>query len=463
MASIAAVTLSEAILPLTSSFNPADVRTVKVENKWTTNRNNVAEEHYFKMYLPVCDDPSQKELFLYVVNQFKDAAHADRLHLTTGEGIYTKFRGVLDGALRLSWQALSDGRANKTVNTFAEDVRALIAEFMSPTSYEDQLEFLRGSTKPFNVSCEELGARLKVISRLGKYLPGAYDATNATERNLFDGDNAYKRAYYSLMPQAWKLEFAKSAHSLDGAGYTYTNLVRYMAVQEALSKRGINKRKNAPHDNRNHRGGGRGRGGSGYGSGYSSYGSGRGNGYGRGGNYQRRGGGRGYGRGRGSGYAGFGSGYSSYGNQYQSPNPTTTGTSSPTRQYSSGYHATPASGRAYGRGGQGRGYVSYSNRPQRPMVQGRGPPPNFPSFMVEQDHYYQEEGEQFYDEDQYFQEGDPYVDQFYGEHDYVEEQGAPSGELYYGDNHNGTSEPAPAPKEAPEPVSECHWLDEFKS
>ena len=77
MASVAGLTLNEAILPLKEMFTPKDLTTTKVENNWTTAGGN---EHYYKMYLPVCGDPSNKEVLLYVIEQFYDAAHNDRLH-----------------------------------------------------------------------------------------------------------------------------------------------------------------------------------------------------------------------------------------------------------------------------------------------------------------------------------------------------------------------------------------------
>ena len=144
-------------LPLTPSFRPEELRTVKVEHKWTTG--NPPQDRYAKMYLPVCDDPSNKEVFLYVIDQFLDAAHTDRLHLTTGAQRYTKFRSILGGDLRIAWQEISDATANKSVDTFQTDLDLLIGRYFTPTSYFDQLEYLRTVTKPYQQSCEELALR----------------------------------------------------------------------------------------------------------------------------------------------------------------------------------------------------------------------------------------------------------------------------------------------------------------
>lgn len=65
-------------------------------------------EEYDKLFLPVCNDPSNKELFLYIINQFFDAAHNNCLHFTQGAQCYTKFHAVLGGALRISWTTIAD-------------------------------------------------------------------------------------------------------------------------------------------------------------------------------------------------------------------------------------------------------------------------------------------------------------------------------------------------------------------
>ena len=165
MASLSVLTLKEGILPLVSSFNTEDVRTVKVEHSWTPANQ---EAQHAKMYLPVCDDPSNKELFLYVIDQFIDASDNDRLHLSTGNVRYSKFRSVLGGDLRLKWQELSNARANKSVESFLLDQRALIATYLAPSSFDDEREYIRSVTKPFSMSCDALGVRLRVISHLSQ-------------------------------------------------------------------------------------------------------------------------------------------------------------------------------------------------------------------------------------------------------------------------------------------------------
>ena len=448
MASLAVLTLKEAIIPIVPSFNVDELRTTKVENKWTST----GSEQYAKMYLPVCSDPSQKELLLYVVNQFIDAAHSDRLHLTVGSQRYVKFRSVLDGDLRLTWQGISDGRANKTIDSFHEDLRSLIGTYLHETSYDDQLEYMRSATKPFSMSCAALGSRIRVISQLGKHLPGSHDGNNS--RLLYTDDNSLKRAFFLLMPSAWRVKFAESGNVLDG-NYTYQNLVRFMSVQELISKKTAattaGGKRRAPG-----RSGGRGFSG-GRGRGRTNYGT-----------YRPR-----YGESSYGAYSSRGRGTSGP----TTPVPTTPipyGARTPAGRFSStGRGFVSTSGGRSSRGGYSGGRSSgYS--PQRTAVQPGRNPPYFPNFYT--DHYmadgtYHGEGHPPYDsyvtdqgydypasEEQYHVDGrahaQPHDQYYYGEsHGHYESSGQEQGDVYHVEEHEQEEE-----KQAAE---EVHWLDEF--
>jgi hypothetical protein len=375
MAAVSALTLASPIVPMVSTFSYDDLDKVKVKNSWTTGQAPNQEDHEYTMYLPTTTDPNNTELLLYVVDQFLDGAHNDRLHISTGAGKYNKFRLVIGGDLRVQFAALSAARANKTNDSFLEDVSTLISRYNGATAAEDQKEYMRNFTKPYSVSCEVLGTRLRVVSSLCKYLPGA----NGVE--LFVTDDEKKRAYYMMMPNAWRVQFIATGNVLDGA-YDYFDLVRFMSVQESLSKR--TDRRNQLGKRKPSSGGGQG----GYGRG--SYGGrgGRG-GYGRGrggrGNYQYH---QGYGAGGHSGGGrGFGASYANTPNPYLTPR-------SPAGRFTS-----PATGRGrFGSGGgrfatpgTGRGY---SLRPSYARGGGRPPLPSVPTFYTE-DQFYQDASEHY--------------------------------------------------------------------
>ena len=405
MSAVSALTLREAILPLTQSFTPSELQTVKVENNWTSGSGANARDKYYKMYLPVCDDPSKKELFFYVIDQFLDAMSADRLHLTTGAERYSKFRMVVEGSLRLTWQTISASRVPKTTDTFEEDLRKFIATYFAPTARDDQLEYLRGATKPFTMTTEALAARIRVISRLGRLLPGSYDADNSANLTLFNTETEYKRALFSMVPTAWRIKFAETAHELDSADYTYAMLTRYLSLQEAIEKRSRGTKRTRE------------------GSGYSG-GRGRGRGSGRG---RGRGG---YGRGNyGRGFGGRGS----YGQGYGVPPGAPYGSGNRYIQAAQGGRYGPRPGfvtpNSGGRGNQtprsgqqgSQSGASYSQSPRRPMLpQGRGPTPYFPQFMADESHY---------------QDHSQGYDQFYAQDQFYQDYGYNGGEMYYGDEH----------------------------
>ena len=404
MADIAALALREAIIPLQTTFTTDDLTTVKVEHQWVETTNQVPRDKSAKMYLPTCDDPSKKELFFYVIDQFLDAMSAERLHLTTGNDRYTKFRAILNGSLRLSWQTISANQNSKTTANFFVDLHVFIDTYFAPTARDDQLEYLRSIIKPYNMSVEALAARLRVVSRLGRLLPGSWDAATATHTPLYTSETQYKRALFSMMPMSWRIKFAETSNRLDDAAYTYADLTRYMSLQEAIEKcaRGVKRARQQTTS-----GGGRGRGrgsGRGRGRGYSGY---PGRGYG---------GGRGYGRGHAPSYAYYG------------------GSATPP---SNNRFISGATGGRYGNN-SGRGFASpgragfqssrggrtVTNSPRRPMVQGRGAPPSFPQFMTDE-HYFQGQV-------QYPQEQDQYYDQYYQETGYDDQEG----DMYYaGETH----------------------------
>ena len=188
----------QAIVPLAESFNAADLLKVKVENRWTEGTTTRVDKSC-KMCLPVCDDPSKKELFFCVIDQFLDAMSSDRLHLTTGSERYTKFRLVMEGSLRLSWQTLSAARAAKSTASFAEDLRKFIALYFAPMARDDQLEYLRNTIKPHEMTTDALSARLRVVAPLGRLLPGSYDATTNTNAPLCRCEDCAERRKHSSL------------------------------------------------------------------------------------------------------------------------------------------------------------------------------------------------------------------------------------------------------------------------
>ena len=181
------------------------------------------------------DDPLNKEQLLHIINQFLDAAHNKRLHLSVSASHHTKFCEIIGGDLHIVWQEISNARAAKMVDSFMEDIDLLVSQYFAPTLYQDQLEYLHTAMKPFQMTCKQLGSRLCVISHLGRYLPGSIVGDICFD--LFFTEDTLKHAYFSLMPSPWKIKFAESGQILNDVNCTCQNLIHFMAIQEALSKR----------------------------------------------------------------------------------------------------------------------------------------------------------------------------------------------------------------------------------
>ena len=207
---------------------------MNVEHCWTTGQGENAIDHSYKMHLPTCDDPSNVEQLLCIVDQFLDDAHDDRLHLSTGVQCHTKFRDIIGSDLRIVWQGISDAQANETVDTFRTNLDTLVEHYFAPTAHQDQLEYLCTAAKPFQMSCKQLVSCLRVISHLDCCLPSSL--IDGVCFCLFATDDALKCTYFSLMPASWKNKFAESGQILNDVVYEYQNLSRFMAIQEVLSK-----------------------------------------------------------------------------------------------------------------------------------------------------------------------------------------------------------------------------------
>ena len=172
-ASLAAVALHNAIVPLLPSFRTEDVCTAKVEHTWMTGNGANAVENCHKMHLPTCDDPSNKELFLCIVDQFLDAAHNKWLKLSAGASRCAKFWDIIGGDSWIVWQEISVAWVAKTIDCFMDDIGTLIGCCFAPVLHQDQLEHLRMGTELFQMTCEQLGSHLCVINHLGHCLPGS--------------------------------------------------------------------------------------------------------------------------------------------------------------------------------------------------------------------------------------------------------------------------------------------------
>jgi len=310
MASFAGLQLKKPIIPIISEVDYDNLNMVKMIHQFDQGGTPTTR----KASLPSCSDPANKELLLYVVDQFHKARAHNILWLDDAEH-YDFFPMVLGGNALIAWETISNARAiaDRTDANFLVDVQTFLTEFVSTSSRLDQAEYMRNFKKtPTNITVENLSNRLMFINRLSRWFPGdGYQ--NAT--TLFPTENDRKRAFFLMMPDTWRLSLLETGVDIDEQNYTLRNLVLTMSNKAAASdaKMTMGKRKSSSGRGR---GGGRGNRGRGRGRGnrgnYTYY---QGSNYHNNNNYnvpkqERRGGYQPQGRGGGfrGGRGGFGRG-----------------------------------------------------------------------------------------------------------------------------------------------------------
>jgi hypothetical protein len=113
-----------------------------------------------------------KELMMNSIIEFEDACAAERLNLSNGETIYSRFRELLGEVFRADWDNTHQGKAN-LVAGFHKTLNEFISYHFSNTDLIDQKNMLAKARKPFKYMVEVLCSRLCHLNKLMSKLPGA--------------------------------------------------------------------------------------------------------------------------------------------------------------------------------------------------------------------------------------------------------------------------------------------------
>ena len=370
--------------------------------------------------LPFAPDPSDKERVIRVLYEFTDACGDARLHIHNADR-YTALRKVIGGTLKSSWdtivQEIPD--AEKVDARWGGHLRLLTRTFCPSNSFQALDEYLRQATKPFNMDCYTVAARIQLLSRLSQYLPGSSGA------QLYTEGLQMKNAFFRVMLPDWQIRFTETGRTLDDNTYTLQHLVDFMEQRRIFHD--AQKPKRPRYEGNNYY---------------------QGNGY-----YGPRGGGRGHYSGYNRGNQGY-QGYQGYQNNFpargggrhyhQTPHRQQQRPSPGGRGYSSPSYRTPPGGRGgfQGRGSPGgrtpgrfggrttgRGGRYGGRQPNRQLAfmtePGRGPgvrQPYAPPSSSHNDHYYEESASGDTNAVGYsdnmepnFQDGGQYEDHYYQE------------------------------------------------
>ena len=179
-----------------------------------------------KIVLPTCSSIAAKEQVIHCISHFKQ--FIDRYNVTSGPMVFDYFYRVINGDVMTNWNQRTHG-IDLTVANFDTHLTALISQIFSPTAFIEQDTYLRVSTKPYKMSCNELLSRLRLISHYMRLLPGVpHPGTPPYD------DNSLKPIYYSLMLDIWQEQFDKSGNELSSPDYTLEMLVAYMTRLETI-------------------------------------------------------------------------------------------------------------------------------------------------------------------------------------------------------------------------------------
>ena len=179
-----------------------------------------------KKKLPSIEDESIAELALYVYVEFEDATRADMFHLNTGPLRYEHFRQLLRGTARMHWDAAVPVEENPSTDDFDASVEEWLSQYMDPTAYHVQKQYLSTCVKPYSMSCKMLGSRILKIKSLMKHMPGS------PAENRILPQTELKLVYFQLMRRDWQTKFEAADNSITDRQYSFSKLVNYMATQE---------------------------------------------------------------------------------------------------------------------------------------------------------------------------------------------------------------------------------------
>ena len=166
------------------------------------------------------------EMICRVVLEFRDAASAERLSLTTGPLLFSKFRELLGTTFREEFDRLRVVH-NATEQGFRNATTAFILIYIKGTDLLDEQHYLDNVRKPFNLSVKELGTRLQLVNRLLALFPGANGVAPYNEQGI-------KYCFYKMMLPEWKTNFLIAGHAIEAPNYSYAALVNYMHVQATV-------------------------------------------------------------------------------------------------------------------------------------------------------------------------------------------------------------------------------------
>ena len=171
------------------------------------------------------------ELLCRLVIEFEDAAGNERLRLTNGPLLFAKFRECL-GPVYLN--DFDEARAlnAQTVAGFELTKTAFLAKYIPTTAAMDQLQFLRTTQKPYDITVTTAGLRLRLINRYGSKFPGQ------NGQPLLPNELQIKSVFFTMMMIRWQNQYLlNSGREITDPLLSFDDLVRHMQYREDDQRR----------------------------------------------------------------------------------------------------------------------------------------------------------------------------------------------------------------------------------
>jgi hypothetical protein len=177
-----------------------------------------------KIKIPHIGSSGSVEELLKVISHFKKAAA--KLQWANGAKKFDNFELLLEGQMLNRWERIINANAGRSNDAFNACLTELIkCKCPKDDAFDIQQEHLRTVTKRRTITVADFAERLEDLNMYSIELPGSDNGAILAEEELV-------RILYRAMPKAWRDEFRKNNHSLNGE--SFASLRQTMMVYEEI-------------------------------------------------------------------------------------------------------------------------------------------------------------------------------------------------------------------------------------
>ena len=165
------------------------------------------------------------EGIIRVIIEFEDACNPERLNLTTASQCFSFFRECLKEDARAKWDDFKNNYP-LTIAGWEEASLRLVEAYVDDAAIQEQENYLVNVRKPVGLSVRGLSARVRQINRYMAYLPPRM------REPPFD-ENRLKTIFFGICPTDWQDRF-KETHRV--SDFDFESIEQFMVQQAALAE-----------------------------------------------------------------------------------------------------------------------------------------------------------------------------------------------------------------------------------